>query len=124
VSTPASRRSLRQGKALGNEEGEGLGSGLCYEQMKEMEQGSTVFPPLARTGYKIILWGDADIVLCLSSRCGRSERCIDPTHLSSVRSKGRLIKRIHLDPEQKQKTRLGDVNKTYQKHVRCLGADF
>jgi hypothetical protein len=77
-----------------------------------MEQESIAFPPLARIGYKIIFLGNADIGPCVSSGCGRSERHIDPTHLSSVRSKGRLIKRIHLDPEQKQKTRLGDVNKT------------
>jgi hypothetical protein len=30
---------LREGKALGIEEGKGLGSGLRYEQRKEFEQG-------------------------------------------------------------------------------------
>jgi hypothetical protein len=33
--------SCREGKALGNEEGKGLGSGICYEQRKEFEQGFT-----------------------------------------------------------------------------------
>jgi hypothetical protein len=36
-------KRLREGKALGSEEGKGLGRGACYEKRNEAEGGCTVY---------------------------------------------------------------------------------